>query len=546
MTRTASVLGAAVAALVALVLLPSAASALERVTVPDGRLQLPGLVARPGASGPRPAVVLLPGCAGGAERWLSAAAARGYVALAIDSFKARGIAHACATKGRARGAARAPGAIATAGDARAALAWLRAQPAIAADRVAVVGWAGGASGALAAVSGRPGGFAAAIAVRPDCGTSALRRFRPAVVTRVMSARRTGSCRALARHAGGRMTLQIVRDRTSAVALRTLAQTVPAPSSPPSIFDPQAWVNAPLAADAPLDPDQSAVVALRSQVNQFGTWVNTTTWSAPVYVVGPDQPRVAIHVNTAFSRYSWADDALLATDLDSVPLPPDASPAGPPESKTVSWSDHELIVYQPSTDQAWELYHLVNGQSGWSVTDGGRITHLSTSDGSYSPWLDGKAHGMTGSGIPLLTSLQRIDELQHGSIDHTVALSLPHVRKGTLRKPATRTDGDFTSWDAIPEGTRFRLPASLDVDSLPLTPYAKIVAKAIQAHGAVVVDKDCRAGQSSCPAVTFKAEDPRPRPGGTVVNPYAAIFGGTLENHLFDNFPWDKMQVLAAP
>jgi hypothetical protein len=210
---------------------------------------------------------------------------------------------------------------------------------------------------------------------------------------------------------------------------------------------------------------------------------------------------------------------------------------------VKWSDKELIVYQPSTDTAWELYHLVHYGSRWSATDGGRIRGVSQSGGGFDRWPSGKAHGMTGSGIPLLAGLQTVKELQQGSIDHAVAVSVPHVRKTAFRSPATRTDGDFTGWDAIPEGARFRLPADLDIDALPLTPYAKIVARAIQQHGLVVIDKNCTPDDSGCPAVTFKAEDPRPAPDATHPDPYDAIFGGVPRSHLFDNFPWDRLQLL---
>jgi hypothetical protein len=40
-------------------------------------------------------------------------------------------------------------------------------------------------------------------------------------------------------------------------------------------------------------------------------------------------------------------------------------------------------------------------------------------------------------------------------------------------------------------------------------------------------------------VTFKAEDPRPR----TPDPYREIFGGVDRHRLFDNFPWDQLQVL---
>jgi dienelactone hydrolase len=503
-----------------------AAQTFERVSFASGDQQIQASIAKPSDPGRFAAVVLLPGCGAQkqAERWLSMLADRGYVAIAPDRRK--DVKRLCNRPS----------------DALAALGYLRSLPYVAGDRVGVVGWADGGSAALAAVGrGVPdGGFSAAIAFNPGC---TVKRYRAAVATRVFAAAsgpRANDCRTLARRAGKKLRLTVYRRSADRPALTALAKDLPAASSQGS---PSGWANAPLAADAPLAANQGAAGALRSQVAQFGSWVNTTVWSAPVYVVPADQPRIAIRVNSAYTPYGLSDRALLATDLDSVPLPDDASPAGPPESKTVPWSDHELIVYQPSTDTAWELYHLVKGQWGWSVTDGGRITHVSSSNGAYAPWITGKPHGMTASGIPLLAALQRVDELQQGSIDHAVAISVPHARKDAVKWPATRTDGDFTTPDAVTEGTRFRLPASLDIDSLALTPYAKMIAKAIQAHGMVVIDKNCRPSVASCPAVTFKAEDPRPRPDAATVNPYAAIFGGVPENHLFDNFPWDRLQVL---
>jgi hypothetical protein len=325
-------------------------------------------------------------------------------------------------------------------------------------------------------------------------------------------------------------------------MKTLAAALASQADQRTIFDPDSWITAPLTATAPLDPDQSLAARLRSQVAQFGTWVNTTEWSSPLYVVPADEPRRKVHIDTAHSRYGPRDIGYMAAEFESVPLPPDAEAAGPQEGlTTTAWADHELIVYQPATDTAWELYHLVRDSNRrFSATGGGRITGVSHSNGDYDPWPSGTPHGMTGSGIPMLAGLQRIEELRRGTVDHAVGVSIPHVQKDVIRSPATRTDGEWTTQDAVPEGTRFRLPADLNIDSLPITPYAKIVAKAIQAHGLVIVDRDCRPSDTKrCPAVTFKAEDPRPRQP----DPYAGIFGGVAPNHLFDNFPWDKLQVL---
>jgi hypothetical protein len=313
----------------------------------------------------------------------------------------------------------------------------------------------------------------------------------------------------------------------------------------SVFSAGGWRNAALPDDAPLDSNQTAAIGLRSQALNYGSWVSTTAWSSPLYVVGADQRRVTVGLDTRYTRYGILDTAFLRNDMASVPLPDDAIPAGPPQTGDVAWSDKEILVYQPATDTAWELYHAVRWDGRWTVTDGGKISNISEKDGGYDRWPTGKPHGMTGSGIPLIAGLQTIAELQQGSIDHAVAVSIPHVRKGVLRRPATRTDGDFTTWDAVPEGARFRLPADLDIESLPLTPYAKIVARAIQRYGLFVIDKNCRPSDTKrCSSVTFKAEDPRPLPGGAIPDPYAAIFGSVERHHLFDNFPWERLQLLA--
>ena len=561
-------------------------ASIQSVTVPNGSLQLKAVLARPAGNNQRfPAVVLLHGCSGlwstkspskpqsHIKRWLADLQQRGYVAIAVDSFGARGVKRVCNTPPSKTHVSEVTDRV---GDAFAALNYLRTLRYVSPQRVAVLGWSNGGSTALASVGKNApvnpppaGGFRTAVAFYPGCGLrSAFKRYTPTVPTRILAASKdplAAGCRGLAKHAGKQLSVTVyrgarhsfdestvhakgdrsARKRADAAALAAIAGVISSTTGGQSIFSLDSWVNAALPAGAALAPDQTAAASFAGQVKQFGTWVNTTTWSAPVYVVGPDQPRVDVSVQTE-RGYSGQQAAELAADFKGVPLPSDATPGGPPETFTNSWSDLELILYQPSTDTAWEFYHLVrDGLNGsWSAMDGGKISHLSTSLGQFDPWPSGSPHGMTASAIPLLAGLQRVDELQHGSIDHVVAVALPHVRQGTAVSPAVRTDGNFTTPDAIPEGTLFRLPADLDIDSLPLTPYAKIVAHAIQTHGLVVVDRDCRPQDAKCPAVTFAAEDPRPKPDGSHANPYDAIFGGVPAERLFDNFPWDKLQVVS--
>ena len=109
-----------------------------------------------------------------------------------------------------------------------------------------------------------------------------------------------------------------------------------------------------------------------------------------------------------------------------------------------------------------------------------------------------------------------------------------MARGRFTAPATRTDGKYTGPDAITEGTRFRLPADLDIDRLGLAPVPRMMAVAAQSYGIIVRDK---AG-----AVVFYGQiPPRSQPKA-----YQALFHGAYPNQLLAHFPWDRLQVVRSP
>ena len=138
-----------------------------------------------------------------------------------------------------------------------------------------------------------------------------------------------------------------------------------------------------------------------------------------------------------------------------------------------------------------------------------------------------------------------------TLPHTTDIDPAHPNPdyAPARPPATRSDGDRNALlypDAIEEGTRFRLPASLVIDALGLMPYGKIVARAVQRYGAVVVDRSCAVAQvctgsdpDSKAAIAFYGEQPRDPSS----DPWRARFGARFPNGALANFPWDKLQVL---
>jgi hypothetical protein len=273
-------------------------------------------------------------------------------------------------------------------------------------------------------------------------------------------------------------------------------------------------NAPLAANGPLDARSSVYVAeLRRQLTTTNPWINTTTYSAPVYTVPGDQPMVHVKLDT------WSPS--LQAAFDQVPIPSNAQPAG--------GGDRHLVIWQPATDTMWEFWLASKQADGWHARWGGRMDGASLNPGYFGA--PNATWGATATSLPLMGGLIRIDELRAGHIDHALAFAIPHTRKGSWSWPAQRTDGDVDSPDAIPEGARFRLDPTLDIDALKLPAVTAMIAKAVQRYGMILRDKSG--------AISFYAEDPAQY--GT--NPYPALFG-TWPNRLFDRFPWDRLQVMA--
>jgi dienelactone hydrolase len=116
---------------------------------PGAPLRITAQEFRPEGAGPFPAVVLMHGCHGvsdsvrGWGRWLRD---RGYVALVVDSWGARGFTEQCTPGLELANTARFD-------DAVGALRWLHARPYVARDRVGISGWSNGGVFSMAVVNG---------------------------------------------------------------------------------------------------------------------------------------------------------------------------------------------------------------------------------------------------------------------------------------------------------------------------------------------------------------------------------------------------------
>jgi len=123
---------------------------------------------------------------------------------------------------------------------------------------------------------------------------------------------------------------------------------------------------------------------------------------------------------------------------------------------------------------WEFWLFEWAGGTPRAAHGARIPNVSQNPGALPA-----PYGATATGLPVVAGTMMIDELQSGVIDHALALAIPEPRRGVWASPATRTDGWVDRASAPPEGAHFQLDPGLDLDSLGLTPFTRMVAEAAE-------------------------------------------------------------------
>lgn len=297
----------------------------------------------------------------------------------------------------------------------------------------------------------------------------------------------------------------------------------APLPTDSTFAATSFWYQPIPANVELHPNSANFAAEfnRQRVKYYGTvQVNVSSYTAPVYTVPDGAPVTKVGWNNCQNK-TWVETAMLA-QLSAVPIPSFAVAA--------SGTDTEMAIYQPSTDTYWELWQAKKDVNGaWIACWGGKLTGASKSQGIMP-----KPYGTTATGLPFVGGQITAEELQRGVIKHAIGIALvdaEHFNKYSW--PANRSDGYNPTAIAnrIAEGQRFRIDPTIDVNSLPISRAAKIIAKAGQVYGFVVWDK---AG-----ALSVRVQNP----ASYTSNPYPELFEGVATNVLLKTLPWNSIQFL---
>ena len=279
-------------------------------------------------------------------------------------------------------------------------------------------------------------------------------------------------------------------------------------------------------DVTLNDNSNVFVAefLRQKNAYYGTvGISTKNYSSPVYFVDKNTPTTnVLEWNCQNKKFK---DGSLAEQWAAVRIPVNALAA--------NGTDAEMSIYEKDTDTLWEFWKARRVDGQWQACWGGRILDASKSDGIFN-----KYYGTTATSLPFLGGQITAEELQQGEIKHVIGISLVDIESSKIFSwPAHRSDGfnPKNLPNRIPEGLRFRLDPTIDVDALKMHPVGKIIAKAAQKYGFVVWDK---AG-----AISLRAQNSYSYTTLGQPDPYIRLFNGTPAYAILNGFPWEKLQFL---
>lgn len=243
-------------------------------------------------------------------------------------------------------------------------------------------------------------------------------------------------------------------------------------------------NTPIPADAKVRADSAELLARIPAANPaVGVLTaDVSQNSYPIYVVNERTPKISVIVDEYFSYF------------ERFPIVPDGVRRGAGFNPTIRWVpipvetsagggvDNQILFWNPQTGAEWSFWQFRN-QDGTCRATSGYV--YNTRFGT------GRTRGSgRGAGVSKLGGLVAAREVEvDGVIKHAVAFAYATPSPQWVF-PATKSDGRGERGRDLPEGARIQLDPQLgdaDFDRLGLSKPARVIARALQTHGLILVD-----------------------------------------------------------
>ena len=173
------------------------------------------------------------------------------------------------------------------------------------------------------------------------------------------------------------------------------------------------------------------------------------------------------------------------DLVDVPVPVGGALEGEQGYECLSDGDCHLIVVDRDLYRLFEMWraNITGGVFYGGCLAAWDMTRIYPANGRGEQCTSADA-----AGFPIAPLLFSADEVAAGEIAHAIRFILPNarMRDGAYIRPATHAGGPSGPPEAPIYGSRWRLKASFDVNSLP-SEGAKVVARAMKKYGMALAD-----------------------------------------------------------
>jgi hypothetical protein len=187
------------------------------------------------------------------------------------------------------------------------------------------------------------------------------------------------------------------------------------------------------------------------------------YGIPYTVVAHSHPRVRVH----FTYASESDDV-------GYPLGSDSKIEGGADAN----GDRHVLIVDRKTCRLFELYDVHHSNGRWTAGSGATWS-LNSNKLRPAGWTSADA-----AGLPILSGLLRLDEVQAGRVDHAIRFTT-NVTDRRYIWPARHQAGSVDNRAYPPMGARFRLKSSFATSSYRKD--TRVVLRAMKHYGLVLAD-----------------------------------------------------------
>lgn len=245
---------------------------------------------------------------------------------------------------------------------------------------------------------------------------------------------------------------------------------------PRAFTPSSWWNTPVPADAPEHPRSAQILRYMQTGPEAGEGCvrlagTENAWGQPVYWAEPGDPEYDVDVDIPDHP----------PELKSLRIPRGAAAADN--------NDGSMTIFDLERGYTVALTNAEFDSIAdrWSAA-GATVTYLD-SNGLHADTSQSSDERNLGShrGNNAAVMMARYDEVQAGRIEHVLKVASGPEASRRFVFPMVGSDGDSKRRDAPPQGLRFRIKPSVDLESLELDPQTLVIAKALQDYGFYIGD-----------------------------------------------------------